>query len=296
MKIPDWVNKVLSSFDQRVEPYMEVEIADALRAVRSNQGDLNDEDWKGFIAEWSAFLFLEGRGKESVWGTYFAPMMSAKKANGTDFFSPDIKDLDAETITHWEEQARTRTNPVIIARYSDLTWDLKCATTGQRASPEYARFAIDSYLKAADEKRYPMEIVGIRWLGRALDLSLSINDADRTKRVAEFMFEFYDRVAQLQFVGTWLFLFDYLYGKNFVSPEQESRIIANLEMMLFKTSDTTVSDAGVYPTLDPWGAEAAGQRLAQHYHRRNDKPNCQGRNKSRPQRRGKSRPVDQSNW
>ena len=37
MKIPDWVNKVLSSFDQRAEPYMEVEVADALRSVRSSQ-------------------------------------------------------------------------------------------------------------------------------------------------------------------------------------------------------------------------------------------------------------------
>jgi len=275
VKIPDWVKKVLSSFEHQTTPYMEVEIADALRAARNGQGDLNDEDWKGFIAEWSAFLFLESRGKESVWGTYFAPMMSAKKADDTDFFSPDVRDLDGGTVAHWEEQARTCGNLVMGARYSDLVWDLKHIVTGQKANPDYARSAIDSYLKAADEKLYPMEIVGIQWLRRALDLSLSINDTDRTKRVAEFMFEFYDRVAQPQFVGTWLFLFDYLYGQKFISPQQESRIIANLEAMLVKTSDTTSSETGVHATLDPWGAQAAAERLARHYRRRSNKSNVE---------------------
>ncbi len=273
VKIPEWVRKVLSSFESRTEPYMEVAIADALRAARNAQGDLNDENWRGFIAEWSAFLFLESRNKESVWGTYFAPMMSAKKKDGTDFFSPDVKELDASTAAHWEERARSCPNPVMRARYSDLVWDLKRAITVQKADPAYARTAIDSYLRAADRKLYPIEVVGIQWLGRALDLSLSINDEDRTKRVVEFMFEFYDRVAQPQFVGTWLFLFDYLYGEKFINPEQESRIIANLEAMLSKTSDTASSETGVHATLDPWGAEAAAERLARHYHRRSDKAN-----------------------
>jgi len=161
-----------------------------------------------------SFFFMERRSKDTVWETYFAPMMSGKKSDNTDFFSPDIKDLDADmtAVVDWEERARTCGNPVMLARNSDLAWDLKRTITGQKASPDYARIAIDSYLKAADEKLYPMEVVGIRWLGRALDLSLSISDADRTKRAVEFMFEFYDRVAQLQFVGTWLFLFDDLYG------------------------------------------------------------------------------------
>ena len=275
LKIPEWVKKVLLSFELRTRLYLEVEIADALSAVRKDQGNINDDDWRGFLAEWSAFLFLESRNKESVWATYFAPMWSTKTADDSDFFSPDIKNLDAGTVAHWEERAKTCGNFVMRARYSDLVWDLKRAITGQKANPDYARIAIDSYLKAADEKLYPMEIVGIQWLRRALDLSLSMNDVDRTKRVAEFMFEFYDRVAQPQFMGTWLFLFDYLYGQKFISPEQESRIIAKLETMLVKTSDTTSSETGVHATLDPWGAEAAAERLARHYHRCNDKPNAE---------------------
>ena len=276
MNIPDWVQKVLSSFENRTEPYyQEVEIADALGAVRKGQGDLSDKDWNGFVAEWSAFLFMERRGKDSVWGTYFAPMMSAKKSDGTDLLSPDIKSLDTDALSHWEVRAKTCHNPVMRARYADLVWDLKRTITGQKSSPDYARIAIDSYLEATDKKFYPMEVVGIQWLERALDLALSIKDSDRIRRLVEFMFEFYDRVAQTQFMGTWLFLFDNLYGKKFVTPEQESRVIANLETMLAKVANTSVSDAGVHVTLDPWAAEAAAQRLAQHYRRQSDKPNIE---------------------
>lgn len=273
MKIPDWVENVLLSFEHRTEPYMTGDVADALIGIRKSQGNLSDQDWKAFLAEWSAFFFSERRRGDSIWGTHFAPWASGKNDDGTDFFSPDIKDLDADTVAHWEERAKTCAHPVMRARYSDLVWDLKRIITGERSNPDYTRIAIDSYLRAADEKLYPMEVVGIQWLGRALDLSLSINDADRVKHVAEFMFGFYDRVAQPQFMGTWLFLFDDLYGQKFVSSEQESRIIANLEAMLSKTSDTTVSETGVYQGLDPWGAEAAAQRLAQHYRRLNDKAN-----------------------
>jgi len=265
---------VLSTFENTTEPHEEVEIADSLRGARKVQGDQNDEDWKGFITEWSAFLFGDRR-KDSVWGTYFSPMMSAKKPDGSVFLSPDIKDLDAESVAHWEARAGSCKNPVMRARYSDLVWDLKRAITGQKPNPDFARIAIDSYLEAADRRFYTIEVSGIGWLGRALDIALSINDSDRAKRVVDFMFEFYDRIAQAKFAGTWLFLFDNLYGVKCVNPEQESRVIASLESMFAKVTDTKPSDAGVYETLDPWAAEAAAQRLAQHYRRKNDKTNVE---------------------
>jgi hypothetical protein len=275
MRIPDWVRDILLVFESRTEPFQELEIADALRSARNSQGDLDGDDWKGFIAEWSAFLFGDRRKQDSVWSTYFAPSFSATKNDGTEFYSPDIKDLDAEVVAYWEERAKTCPNPVMRARYSDLVWDLKRAITGQKPRHEGARRSIDSYLEAADKKFYTMEVNGIDWLGRALDLSRSINDSDRIRNVVNFMFKFYERVAQFKFAGTWLFLFDNLYGEKITSSEDEGRIIANLEAMLAKATDTTQSDTGVYLTLDPWHAQAAAERLAKHYHRMKDKSNVE---------------------
>lgn len=273
MIIPEWVQSAVSAFEKRTESFNEVAIADALHNARKDKGNLSDEAQKGLIAEWSAFSFWHRRGRESVWQTYFAPMMSGKNEDGIEFFSPDVKDLDADVVAYWEKRASSCTNPEMRARYADLVWDLKFVITTRKPDPDYARIAIDSYLEATDKKFYPMEVVGIQWLGRALDLSRLINDEAKIKRVVDFMFEFYDRVAQSQFVGTWLFLFDNLYGEKIVTEEQESQIISNLERMLAKTSDTSPSEQRVYLGLDPWGAEAAAQRLAQHYQRKKDKRN-----------------------
>jgi uncharacterized protein DUF4209 len=65
-------------------------------------------------------------------------------------------------------------------------------------------------------------------------------------------------------------LFDNLYGKKFITPEQESRIIQNLEVMFSTASDTKPTEDGVYQNLDPWAAEAAADRLARHYRRLKD--------------------------
>jgi hypothetical protein len=134
--IPNWVMNVIRNFENRREPFFEVEIADALGAARKLEGDLNGDDWKGFLAERSAFLFNGRRNKRSVWNTYFSPMMTAKRTDDTDLYAPDIKDLDVTAVAHWENRAKACPNPVMRARYADLVWDLKSAITGEKPHHE----------------------------------------------------------------------------------------------------------------------------------------------------------------
>ena len=262
---------MLADYEARTTPFNEVQIADSLRPARKSQGDLSDEDWAAFLAEWSAFLFIESRRRDSVWGTYFAPMMTATRLDGSEMCSPDIKELNAETVVHWEERARSVANPVMKARYADLVWDLTAAIASRKPSPEYGRTAIDGYVEAADRHFYPTELEGVQWLQRAFDLSLSIGDKDRRQRVVDFMFVFYDRIAAPQRIGTWVFLFDTLYPKrDLLTPEQQHRIIEKLEVMLKTTSDRSVPG-----NFDPFGAEAAAERLAQHYEKQQKRDEVQ---------------------
>jgi len=271
MRVPDWIRAVLADYESRTTSFNEVQIADSLSMARQSQGDLSDEDWAAFLAESTAFLFLESRRRESVWGTSFAPMITATRTDSSELRSPDIKDLNAETVKHWEERARSVANPVMKARYADLVWDLSAAIGGEKPSADYARIAIDSYLEAADKRFYTIEIKGVHWLQRAFDLSLSIRDKDRRGRVVDFMFAFYDRIASPRRIGTWAFLFDTLYPKrDLLTPEQQERIIEKLETMLKTTSDRSVPEH-----FDPFGAKAAAERLAQHYERAQKKEEVQ---------------------
>jgi lysyl-tRNA synthetase class 1 len=186
MKFPNWVTEIVADFEKRTKPFMEVEIHDAL-ALRSKSEDIqSQEDLDGFRAEACAFFFYERRSKDSIWGTYFAPMFSATHTNGEKIVAPNVKDLNADIVAYWEKRAKECSNPVMRARYADVVWDLSNAIAGARANAEFARIAIDAYLEATDRNFFTPEVAGIQWLQRALDLAQSIHDPERTKRVVDF--------------------------------------------------------------------------------------------------------------
>jgi hypothetical protein len=228
MKFPKWVTEIVAEFEKRTKAFMEVEIHDALGQGRKREAVMDDADFEGFRAEACAFGFYERRSKDSIWGTYFAPIFTATRVDGSKVVAPDIKDLNTDVIRYWEKRAQECLNPVMRARYADLVWDLTNAISGTKPDPEFARIAIDAYTEATDKKFFTPEIAGIQWLQRALDLAQSINDPERTKRVVEFMFVFYDRIAQPRLIGTWLFLFDNLYATKLLDEATEKKIIQQL--------------------------------------------------------------------
>ncbi|PYV69639.1 MAG: hypothetical protein DMG96_33480 [Acidobacteria bacterium] len=272
MKITDWVQEVLSTFEQKTEAHSELQIVDALDRARKAYGDLSDEDFKGYVAERSAFFFRRHPDKDSVWSTFFGPMATLTTNAVTETRVPDIKELDNEVVVHWEGRAQSANDPVMRARYADVVWDLKRAITNERASHEFAQIATDAYLQATQKRFYTTEIEAVHWLKRALSLALSIRDMERTKQVVTCIFEFYDQVAEPQKTRVLIFPFDALYGrKDLLSAEQEAKIISDLEAMLARTS--SVKDRP--EDFDPHGAQAAAERLAQHYKRQNDKANVE---------------------
>lgn len=271
MKTPAWVQQILTEFESRTGPHNEVQVSDALRRASDSHQDMSEADFKGYHAEWAAFLF-RGRAKEdSVWGTYFSPMATMKRIDGTDFYSPDVADLNAEVVSDWEDRARSVKDPVMQARYADLVWDLKRVITQEPQRPhEFAQIAVAAYIDATKKRLYTMDIEAVWWLKRALSISLSLRNEKMIRASVDSILEFRDTVADPQRPGVWIFPFDSLYAKKgLLTPEQEAKIIADLETMLARTSSDKPDE------FDPHGAQAAAERLAQHYRRQNDRPNVQ---------------------
>jgi lysyl-tRNA synthetase class 1 len=270
MIIPSWVLEVLERFDSKTEPHNEVDIAQALIDERKKHGDLSEEDCKVLLAEHSVFFFTKSRVGLSVWGTYFAPMYEWTEGEKTGR-NPDISPLDCDTVAHWEQRASASKNPLMKARYADAAWDLAKVIANSRPNHECARMAIDGYVEATDRHFYKFEIEPVEWLVRALHLAQSVGDADRIKKVVDAMFAFYQVSLQPRHAGVWIFLYDNLYGeKDLISTSQEAQIISDLEAMLGR-----LSVIGEPNEFDPYGAQAAAERLVQHYKKQGDATNIQ---------------------
>jgi hypothetical protein len=103
----------------------------------------------------SAFNFMPSTGPDrSVWGTYFAPSMTATNKDGTEVYSPDIRQADGAVIAYWESRSDETRHPILRARYADLVWDFARLVTKNRPQVVYAQSAIDAYIEAINEKCY----------------------------------------------------------------------------------------------------------------------------------------------
>jgi len=112
MNVPAWVQEVLDRCESKAA-YFEVQIAEDLRRSADTHPEMSGEDFKGYYAEWAAFMFSGSTNRKSIWNTYFGPMMTMG-----DTASPDLKALDEEIITRWEERGRSVKSPVMRARYA----------------------------------------------------------------------------------------------------------------------------------------------------------------------------------
>jgi len=267
MILPSWIGDVLTAFDAKTEPHAETDVAQALEAARAHQDELQKLDAKVYLAEHSVFLLRGVNGQSvSIWGTYFAPWAVIES---TGFISPDISQLDVETIAHWEQRANEAQDPVMKARYADAAWDLGKTIAGKKPNYRMALLAIDAYTAAADQRLSTMPFGAVQWLVRAFDLARKLQNKPRTDQLITSMFSLYEAYLSPQYVGIWLTLIEHLYeARELLTNDQIDRMVSDMEKML-----TTLSSPDENNRFDAFNAQSVGEKLIQHYKNVDEKDN-----------------------
>lgn len=267
--IPAWVQEVIDAFDGRPDVFSEWELAHQLTDAQ-RAGEIADADvGEAFLAEQAAFSVICRRNPTvSPWPTYFQPLaIFPTQPEGTFRVSPDITRGGGDRITYWKSRASAALHPVLRARYADLVWDMASYVGGGRPEARFAAMAIDAYLAAIPLEVKPFSIDALDRLSRALELALTTRDEARTHRTTSSFFEYHRRIYVPDKIGTWAFVYDRLMplrGGPTLDPQQIADLTAVLEDVLNK-SLAPATRAGVV-------AEAAAQRLAALYERRNEHP------------------------
>jgi len=259
--IPTGTWQILESLDGELRPLAEFELADQLSGVLNATG-LSSEERNGASAEWAAFFFRPLQDEDSgPWNTYYGPTLTASDAQGRPVYIPDLADVSADTVAHWEERATVAKHPVLRSRYADLVWDLKLRAIQQRADVQFARIAVDAFVDAVRVGLYKHPFRAVEALQRALNLALVTRDAARIKTCKEAMLASLDKVTEAREVGNWTQAVEnVLRNKKLdLTPEETTCFVATLERFL--TSSTVTGSA----QFDPWAAEAAARVLASQY-------------------------------
>jgi hypothetical protein len=268
LTIPAATQSILQGIEIDRQPILDYEVAGKLGGLHNIDG-LTEAERKGACAEATAFHFRPT--DESPWGTYYGPFATLTKQDDSPSYVPDIAEIDEEIIAHWEQRSEASQHPVLRARYADVVWDLKKKTIAQPPTVLYAHRAIDAYLDGVAASLYKEPLTHAIQAGRrALELALSIGDADRAKHSREALLGLFDQSLKPLHIGAWSMAYDALTEskKTGLTEGETAHLIAGLERML-----TECSTAG--ESFDPFGAEAAARHLASHYEREGKKEDAQ---------------------
>jgi hypothetical protein len=153
------------------------------------------------------------------------------------------------------------------ARYADLVWDFSWIVSKARPDVRLAHIAIESRLEIALRDLHSHKTETIDHLGRALDLSISLNDSNRINEVRDAILAYEDKVAVDEKAGLWGFSYDLLVGhrKIKLSEDLEEKIVRDLEDRLHRL---TRHNDELSLTSHRWEAVAAVSRLTCYYERR----------------------------
>lgn len=260
--------EVLDRFDGMAEPFSEAQLADALREAIKQEPLTSPEDLAAVVAEQFAFSVVPDYPQRVTgWGSYYRPMMTGNKDDGSPFEWPSVAELNADIVSYWERRLGEAHHPLLRARYADLLWDLSKLVTGKPCDVRIAWQAIDFAIQAVELGAYKYPTQAIERLERALAISLSVGHDQRTTHARDAMIRLEDKIADDDHAGLWGFCFDNLVENNKVPLEddQRSKIISDLEQRLSRLYDRCRQDS----SPDPFTVEAVATRLAKYYRRVN---------------------------
>jgi hypothetical protein len=165
--------------------------------------ELTDKERHAAAADVAALIFHGSPKVKSPWNTYFRPRSSESRADGMTIHSPDIRELDAESVERWKQRARKTSDPVVRARFADAVWDLEQAITGSSSrSYEFAKMAVEGYLQGVSEQRFGLPILSTFPLIRALMIATQLNQADLIRTVATEILDL-GEAAPATSIGIW---------------------------------------------------------------------------------------------
>lgn len=159
------LKKLIEAIEARSYEYA-FQIADEFKKI-ADEHEVTDEQSRQLEAEFIAFRFMSSNGE----GKRFQPL--AEFTNGI-VFPDDNKEVYKERLSYWLERARSTSNPVMKARYSDLNYEYNNSVK----KSEQAEIVVNSYIEASNVSLEGNEIDQIDSISRAFIVALE-NAPDR---------------------------------------------------------------------------------------------------------------------
>lgn len=253
--VPSAVEQLVRQADAAADPISEIHFAGQLMSMLPD-GDLPADERRGALAEITAWRLMRGHDTTSPpWGIYWTPLTDYTTQDGVDHHSPDIAEVDDETLALWVVRAQQAQHPTIRARYADLAWEVgrfRRQRVQQGVPPPtppvttefpvaLAHTAVDAYLEAISKRVTDDEHQQWTFLERSAILAASISDKARVAAVKAALFAYYQQLVDGGKTFMWWRLSEITVNRRKaleIDAAEEEQVYRSLERSLARHSNS----------------------------------------------------------
>lgn len=239
-----------------------------------NRKQFYDHEFRGSLSELpfeeqqqDAYKFemlafsLVGNGTENDWGTYYGPMFSGKKDDGTPAYAPALESITNEAVLYWESRISQTHNPLLKMQYAGLVWDFKRRVCNDRYPSSLYDDYITSMIEVINGDYEPHDVITVNVIER---LSSFIKKDEKYKnQIKAALLRFDDeRTSEDASARLWGAYINFITEhKTWFTPEEEQACIKKHEERLARMS--SVAD------VNPWAVNEQAKALSDYYKSRN---------------------------
>ena len=204
---------------------------------------------------------LVGNGNENDWGTYYGPMLSGKKDDGSPAYMPALESITNEAVLYWESRIHQTRNPLLKMQYAGLVWDFKRRVCSDRYPSSLYDDYVTSMLDVINGDYEPHDVITVNVIER---LSSFVKNDERYKEQIKAALLRFDneRTKEDASARLWgAYIYFITEHKTWFSPEEEQACIKKHEERLMRLS--SVAD------INPWAVSEQSKALSDYYKSRN---------------------------
>lgn len=221
-----------------------------------SQIPLEEQQTDAYRYEMLAFS-LVGNGNENDWGTYYGPMFTGRKEDGTPAYVPPFESITNEAVLYWESRIPKTNNPLLKMQYSGLVWDFKRKVCSDRYPSSLYTDYVTAMIDVINGDYEPHDVITVNVIER---LSSFIKRDEQFKTqikgaLLRFDNERTSEDASARLWGAYIrFITEH---KTWFTPEEEAACITNHESRISRLISPTNNN--------PWAVSEQAKALADYY-------------------------------
>lgn len=187
----------------------------------------------------------------AIKGNYFSPIKGNDYDAGTNNYS-----ITNENIKYWEYRSTNSKNPVLIARYAGLVYELEEIVSIEKPKFSVVKRYVTALLDLIEQNLFKVPVYAKYKCQRALHVALEYNIATLIQRCKIVIMDLEDKISQNDKPGLWGFSYDFLIDakKKLLNEEEETILITKLEKRFSELINEKTTES-----------EYALKRLASYY-------------------------------